>query len=153
MFGGGKQRKQNRSIEITKLSSLIADNVQIFGDVVFSGGLRVDGCIEGNISNKEDASGLLVLSEKGSIRGRVTTYDAVINGTIIGDLIVEHFLELQANARISGNISYRQLQMECGAIIEGKIDRIADEASLEEKQRDDGNVTSIAATQPHAVNG
>ena len=44
-----------------------------------------------------------------------------INGTIEGDLVVEHFLELQANARVTGNITYRQLQLECGATVDGKL--------------------------------
>lgn len=125
MFG----RKRNKSIEMTKLSSLVADNLEIVGDVLFSGGLRVDGTIEGNVLGKEGERSLLVLSEKGSIVGRVRAYDAVINGKIAGDLEVEHFLELQANAHVSGNIVYRQLQMECGAVIDGQLEQRGEAAS------------------------
>jgi cytoskeletal protein CcmA (bactofilin family) len=120
------RRKHNKSIEVTKLSSLMAVNVQIAGDVVFSGGLRVDGRVEGNVIGKDGDHGLLVLSEKGNIQGSVKVYDAVINGTVSGDLEVEHFLELQANARVSGNITYRQLQMECGATVDGRLERMSD---------------------------
>lgn len=122
-------RKRNRSIEMTKLSSLVAGNLEIVGDVIFSDGLRVDGRIQGNVINKDGERSLLVLSEKGSINGRVRAYDAVINGVITGDLEVEHFLELQSNARISGNIVYRQLQMECGAVVDGKLEKLDDGAS------------------------
>lgn len=122
MFG----RKRTRSIEMTKLSSLVADNLEIVGDVNFSGGLRVDGRIQGNVRNSDGERNLLVLSEKGSITGRVRAYDAVINGVIHGDLEVEHFLELQANARVTGNILYRQVQMECGAVVDGKLEKIGD---------------------------
>ena len=115
------RKKHNKSIEITKLSSLVADNMAIKGDVLFSGGLRVDGRIDGNVVSENNTNGLLVLSEKGTIHGSVRTYDAVINGTISGDLEVEHFLELQANARVTGNITYRQLQLECGATVDGKL--------------------------------
>ena len=126
MFFG---RKGKRTIEMTKLSSLVADNLEIVGDVIFSDGLRVDGRIQGNVINKDGQRSLLVLSEKGSISGRVRAYDAVINGVITGDLEVEHFLELQSNARISGNIVYRQLQMECGAVVDGKLEKLDDGAS------------------------
>ena len=126
MFFG---RKGKRTIEMTKLSSLVADNLEIVGDVIFSAGLRVDGRIQGNVINKDGERSLLVLSEKGSINGRVRAYDAVINGVIEGDLEVEHFLELQANARISGNIIYRQLQMECGAVVDGKLEKREDVTS------------------------
>jgi len=115
------RRKHNKSIEVTKLSSLVADNMAITGDVMFSSGLRVDGRIDGNVFCEPGVHGLLVLSEKGCINGSVRTYDAVINGTIAGDLEVEHFLELQANARVTGNITYRQMQLECGAAVEGKL--------------------------------
>lgn len=121
-------RKRKRTIEMTKLSSLVADNLEIVGDVLFSAGLRVDGRIQGNVINQDGERSLLVLSEKGSITGRVRAYDAVINGVITGDLEVEHFLELQSNARISGNIVYRQLQMECGAVVDGKLEKLGDEA-------------------------
>lgn len=125
MFG----RKPRRTIEVTKLSSLIADNVAITGDLVFSGGLRVDGHVQGNVIGQDGANGLLVLSDKGSISGRVKVYDAVVNGRIDGDLEVEHFLELQANARISGNITYRQLQLDCGATVDGQLERVGPESA------------------------
>jgi cytoskeletal protein CcmA (bactofilin family) len=115
------RRKHNKSIEVTKLSSLVADNMAITGDVAFSSGLRVDGRIDGDVASEDGANGLLVLSEKGSINGSVRTWDAVINGTINGDLEVLHFLELQANARVTGNITYRQMQLECGAAVEGRL--------------------------------
>ena len=62
-----------------------------------------------------------MLSNKGSVAGMVAVHDAVINGLVEGDLEVEHYLELQANARVTGNITYRTLKLECGASVEGKL--------------------------------
>ncbi len=121
-------RRRNRLIEVTRLSSLVAPNVRIRGDIVFSGGLRVDGAVDGNVLGSDGDHCLLVLSERGSIRGNVRVYDAVVNGTIEGDLEVEHFVELQAGSRITGNIVYRQLQMDCGATVEGKLERLGEAA-------------------------
>ena len=118
MFG----RKKHSSIEVTRLSSLIATGVAVVGDVIVTDGVRVDGQVAGNILSKPESKGLLVLSEKGRIEGGVRVHDAVINGTIVGDVEVDHFLELQANARITGNIRYRNLQMECGARVEGRLE-------------------------------
>ena len=136
------QRKKDKSIATTKLSSLIADNVRIVGDVVFSGGLRIDGHVEGNVTVEEGSRGLLVLSEKGHIRGRVCTYDAVVNGTIAGELVAHHFLELQAQAKVSGTITYQQLKMECGATIEGQIERTATDSQ-------DAKVIDLPHSHPH----
>jgi cytoskeletal protein CcmA (bactofilin family) len=117
------RRKKRTSIEVTKLSSLVAGNMEVDGDVIFEGGIRIDGRVAGNVFGRDESRGLLVLSEKGTIAGRVRVYDAVINGRVEGDLEVEHFLELQASARVSGNIVYRQLQMDCGATVDGKLER------------------------------
>ena len=123
------RRKSDQSIEVTKLSSLIDSGVEIVGDVVITDGLRVDGHVHGDVRAKPDARALLVLSDQGSIHGSVKVYDAVINGTITGDVEVEHFLELQPNARVIGNISYRQLRMECGATVDGRLERIVEQAA------------------------
>jgi cytoskeletal protein CcmA (bactofilin family) len=127
------RRKKRTSIEVTKLSSLVAGNMEVDGDVIFEGGIRIDGRISGNVIGKGESRGLLVLSEKGTIAGRVRVYDAVINGRVEGDLEVEHFLELQANARVSGNIVYRQLQMDCGATVDGTLERREDVGAGGEK--------------------
>ena len=42
------------------IAALVADNLEIVGDVLFSGGLRVDGTIEGNVLGKEGERSLLV---------------------------------------------------------------------------------------------
>jgi cytoskeletal protein CcmA (bactofilin family) len=123
MFG----KKRKKSLQVTKVSSLIAGNVEIDGDVVFSGGLRVDGRIKGSLINRDGAKGLLVLSESGSIDGSVRTHDAVIDGRIHGNLRVDNFLELQERAHVEGDISYRQLQMDCGATVTGRVERLEDE--------------------------
>jgi cytoskeletal protein CcmA (bactofilin family) len=117
-------RKRNSLIQVTKLSSFVATNVEVRGDIAFSGGIRVDGRVEGNVIGVDGTQGLLVLSEKGFIKGNVRVHDAVINGTIEGDVAVDHFLELQPGARVIGNITYRQLRMDCGAKVTGKLDRV-----------------------------
>ena len=142
------RRKRNPLIEVTKLSSLVATNVEIRGDIVFSGGLRVDGHVEGNLLGSEGEHGLLVLSEKGSIRGNVRVYDAVINGTIEGDLEVGHFVELQTGSRVTGNITYRQLQMDCGATVEGKLVRLTETGDASA-----GKVVDIGPAPRVAVTG
>ena len=134
------RRKQHPSIEVSKLSSLIAPGVEIVGDVIISDGLRVDGHVEGDVLCKPGMRGLLVLSEKASI-----------SGAIRGDLEVEHFLEPQPNARVTGNISYRQLKMDCGATVEGRLERLADEPA----ERSADNVVSLPVPQVvgHAMCG
>ena len=122
------KRAKRPTIEMTKLSSLIAEDVVIEGDLNFSGGIRIDGCIKGQVTCSPGAAGapaLLVLSDKGRIEGTVRCGDAVINGSVVGDLDVAHFLELQSSARVTGTIRYQHLQMDVGATVQGQLIQVA----------------------------
>ncbi len=121
------RRKNTMAIDASRLAGLLAHDTSVRGDVTFAGGLRIDGRVEGNVVGKPDDRGLLVLSEKGVIVGTVKVHDAVINGRIEGDLEVGHFLELQAGARVTGNISYRTMKLDCGATVDGKLVRVGDD--------------------------
>src|ERR687890_103297 len=100
----GSQKKQP-FIKMAQLSTLVAEGVEITGDVAFTGGMRIDGRIQGDLTGrKPDAKSpsLLVLSAKGHIEGAIRCGDAIINGTVVGDLDVEHRLELQCDAKVTG---------------------------------------------------
>ena len=126
------RKKNTMAIDVSRLASLLAHDTCVRGDVQFAGGLRIDGQVDGNVLGKPEGRGLLVLSEKGVIVGTVKVYDAVINGRVEGDLEVEHFLELQAGARVTGNITYRTLKLDCGATVDGKLERMGGEPEAAE---------------------
>ncbi|HWK83186.1 MAG TPA: polymer-forming cytoskeletal protein [Caldimonas sp.] len=124
--------KRQRFIKMAQLSTLVAEGVEITGDVVFSGGMRIDGRIKGNVTGRKPDGknpSLLVLSARGHIEGSIRCGDAVINGSVDGDLDVEHRLELQSDARVCGTIRYRQLQMDVGASVQGHLLRVAPPAA------------------------
>lgn len=119
-------KKKGPQVSVDKFSSLLSGNVDLVGDMQFQDGLKILGTVKGNVCHKPGAASLLALSAEGRIEGNVSSYDALIDGTIIGDLYVEHLLELHSNARVVGNIQYRQLSMENGATVDGKLTRLAE---------------------------
>lgn len=112
-------KKSNR-IQNT-IATLIGAETSIVGDIHFSGGLRVDGTIRGNISEPNNSPSTLILSEQGRIEGAVSASKLVINGKIIGPVKANQFIELQAKAHITGDVYYKSLEMHTGAVIEGKL--------------------------------
>lgn len=131
--------KKQPFIKMAQLSTLIAEGVEITGNLLFTGGMRIDGRVKGDITGRPSegkSPSLLVLSEKGHIEGSIHCGDAVINGVVIGDLDVEHRLELQSDAHVTGTIRYRQLQMDVGATVEGHLLRVAAPAAA-------GNVVEL----------
>ena len=124
MFG---KSKKSGLLETRESFSLIAEDVEIVGNVTFSAGMRIDGRLRGELLGRAgDAqkSSLLVLTDRGHIEGKVYCHDALINGTVVGDIDVENRLELQSEARVSGSIRYRSLQVEIGAVIDGRMIKV-----------------------------
>ncbi|TDI80449.1 MAG: polymer-forming cytoskeletal protein [Betaproteobacteria bacterium] len=103
------------------IDTLIGADTCIEGDIGFSGGLRVDGRIRGNVVATGDEPSTLVLSEQATIEGKIQVSHAVINGTIIGPIHTNEYLELQTKARVSGDVYYRVIEIQLGALIEGKL--------------------------------
>ena len=116
MFGGKKGSAPQSSID-----SLIGAGTRIEGNVIFSGGLRVDGEIRGNISCSNGAQGTLVISEKASVEGAVTVGHVVIIGTVIGPVCASESLELLSSARVTGDVEYHRIEMQQGAVIQGRM--------------------------------
>jgi cytoskeletal protein CcmA (bactofilin family) len=105
-----------------RIDCLIGAGTTVHGDVTFTGGLRVDGTVRGNVSTANGESGTLVVSEHARIDGEIDVSHVVINGTVNGPITANDFLELQAKARIAGDIAYRTLEMHLGAVVQGRLD-------------------------------
>ena len=113
-----KEKKVSRS---AVMNTLIGAGTTIRGDVTFSGGLHLDGRIEGVVRAEASSQAVLTVSDKGCIVGEIHVTQAVINGTIKGDIHATEHLELAGQARIEGNVSYKVLEMAAGSQITGKI--------------------------------
>lgn len=112
-------RKQNKPQN--RIDSLIGVGTRIEGDVSFTGGLRVDGEIKGNVTAVSDAASTLVVSEQARIEGDIRVSHLVVNGTIDGPVYASEFLELQSKSRVRGDVHYSRLEMHLGAVVEGRL--------------------------------
>lgn len=110
------------------IDTLIGVKTEIKGDISFSGGLRVDGKINGNITSTGDGGSTLVLSEHAQVNGNVTVPHLVINGTIKGNVLSQESIELQPEATIEGDVHYRMIEMALGASVNGNLVRDQEEA-------------------------
>lgn len=112
-------RKQSKPQN--RIDSLIGATTRIEGNVFFSGGLRVDGMIRGNVAALPDQPGTLVISEHARIDGEVEAAHVVVNGTVNGPVNATETLELQASSRVKGDVHYKSIEMLQGAIVEGRL--------------------------------
>ena len=123
MFGKRHSKPQNR------IDSLIGAETRIDGDLNFVGGLRVDGEVNGNVIAAPGKPSTLVLSEHGRINGEINVTHVVVNGVVDGPVHATEYLELQGKAKVTGDIHYKTLEIQLGAIVEGRLMHLADAVS------------------------
>jgi len=121
MFGKREPAPQKR------IDSLVGAGTTVRGDLVFQGGLRIDGTVHGNVTAAEGKPATLVVSEKARVDGRIEVSHVVVNGTVNGPVTATDSLELQPKARITGDVSYRRLEIHVGAVIQGRLDPVQGE--------------------------
>lgn len=114
------KRKQHSTPQ-KRIDSLIGEGTVVSGDVVFVGGLRIDGHIRGNVTAANGDPSTLVVSAKAQIDGEIRVSHVVVNGTVNGPVSADDYLELQPKARITGDVTYRTLEMHVGAVIQGRL--------------------------------
>ena len=101
------------------ITTLIDRDITIKGDTTYSGGLRLDGKIIGDLTVLGDAGGTLIMGEESRITGNVMIETGIINGRVIGNIKCLDYLELNANSVITGDIEYSTIEIHAGARVNG----------------------------------
>jgi cytoskeletal protein CcmA (bactofilin family) len=104
-----------------RIDTLIGAGTTITGDINFSGGLRVDGEIKGNVRAAGDGPTTLVISEHARVEGEIAVSHVVVNGTVNGPVLSSEFLELQDKARVNGDVQYSTIEIHLGAVVQGSL--------------------------------
>ena len=125
----------------SQIDSLIGVGTHIDGNINFSGGLRVDGRVTGNIVALTEKSSTLVLSDQAVIEGKIVVSHAVVNGTVSGAIHASEYVELQPKAKVSGDIHYKAMEIQLGASVDGMLHH------LDNVQVDNKVVPLIPASQ------
>ena len=136
MFSKNKTRTAN-------IDTVIGQNTILKGDVHFAGGLHVEGLIQGNLIANNKEKSILVLSQKRRIEGDIRGSVAVLDGEVLGNVTASVSLELAQHVRVKGNVSYKILEMEGGATVNGVLSQLesTDQLIIEESQPKLGKVS------------
>jgi cytoskeletal protein CcmA (bactofilin family) len=100
--------------------TLIDANARVVGDVHFTGGLHIQGRIEGNLLAGPEG-GDLVIGEGGVIVGEVHAPRVTISGEVHGDIYASEKVKLESKAQVAGNVYYRLVEIVVGARIDGLL--------------------------------
>ncbi len=108
------------STDRNEVNTLIGNTTTVKGDMHFTGVLKIDGTIQGNLVAESNDS-VLILDDEGNIEGEVRVPNMIINGTINGNVFASEKIDLYPQAKITGDVHYNLLEMEVGAEVNGRM--------------------------------
>ncbi len=108
-------RLMDNSVEAKTL--IVGQGISLSGDINACARLVVEGSVRANLQ----ACRSIIIAETGLFDGNAAIDDADIYGRFEGDLVVRKRLLIRASGRVSGTISYGQIEVEAGGKIAGSI--------------------------------
>jgi cytoskeletal protein CcmA (bactofilin family) len=122
-----------RDIKEGTLSGFVGGGTVVTGEANFKAMMRVDGHLSGRVSS---TSGTLIVGANGRVDANIEVANAVIHGTINGDIIATQRLELGRAAKVHGNIQTPSLIIEQGAIFEGSCKMLQMTAAVDKGKKE-----------------
>lgn len=126
-YGTAQTRTESDGRKLT-----IGQGITMSGEIENCDQLLVEGTVEATLNGAK----LLDIAETGIFYGSVDIEEAVIAGRFEGDLTVDGRVTVEATGTVIGTITYRELTVEAGANIEGKISSFASAGAKTETATD-----------------
>lgn len=114
MFG----RKKNSEDFADQVETIIGHSTTVKGTLVSSGALRIDGQFEGEVKTSAN----LIIGESGIVKATVAAKNALIAGTVTGNMDVDDKLELLPTGKIVGDLKVGSLIIGEGAVFKGNCE-------------------------------
>ncbi|HZS45106.1 MAG TPA: polymer-forming cytoskeletal protein [Blastocatellia bacterium] len=128
--------KSSPSTGSGEFRGFLGQGTELTGDLSFSDMMRIDGHINGHVNT----TGHLIIGETGMLEAGIKVGVLSVSGTIKGTIVATEKVEIHKTGKVYGDIFTPVLNIEEGAIFEGKcqMSKAAREA---------------AAALEHSVNG
>ncbi|WP_051309351.1 bactofilin family protein [Desulfogranum japonicum] len=103
------------SVNKEVISSVIAEQMEITGELRFKGKARIDGQLHGNLHGEA-----LVLSKSGRVDGDMILESLICHGKVTGNITAK-VVTVHSSACIKGKLIAESLTVEPGALLSGEI--------------------------------
>ncbi len=99
-----------------EVTVVLQKGCRLEGRLQFEGTARIDGQFSGEIFTPD----VLIIGADAQVQGQIEADIVVISGKFEGEIFATHRVELQAPAVVKGTIQSAVLQIEEGALFDGK---------------------------------
>ncbi len=117
----GRHSMRQKKSGAEKGVTLIAANTEVSGNLHFVNQLYINGHVKGNITADADSDATVIVSEEGSVTGEIRVPNVVVNGSVEGNVYATSRMELARNAEVKGNVYYKLIEMQLGAMVDGQL--------------------------------
>jgi cytoskeletal protein CcmA (bactofilin family) len=98
------------------ISTILGHDCKFTGDIDAKGSVRVDGEFDGKILSSDS----VIVGKGGVVKGEIHAGHAVVSGTVEGNVFAKKKVELEAGARLIGDVESVSLVIEDGVFFEGR---------------------------------
>jgi cytoskeletal protein CcmA (bactofilin family) len=98
--------------------NVLNTDVEIKGNLKFSGELVFDGKLDGEIST----DGVLNLGENATVNGNISAQSVVLRGKVNGNITAKEKIDIKSKAELFGDIRSTKLVIEEGVTFVGKTE-------------------------------
>ena len=125
------------------MSGFVGGGTVLTGETTFDAMLRVDGHLKGSVTSED---GTLIIGANGRVDADILVSEAIINGSVEGDVTASEKLTLGRTATVVGNIQSPRLIIEDGGILEGSCRMLESKDALESKAQEQAMAYSTNET-------
>lgn len=114
------ERKSARYSQ-SRTDTMIGAGVRVAGNLTFTGVLRIQGDILGDVSCDADSSGTIVVGQSGNVTGTIKAPHIVVSGRVHGPAHSSESIEIHKGACFVGDTFYKEIEIHAGGVIEGSL--------------------------------
>lgn len=107
--------KKEKDLEESEIKSILSNDLKVEGNIKSEGKIRIDGEVIGNVSGD-----YVILGNGSKVKGNLNGGRFIVMGNIEGNVSCE-ILELKSSANVKGDINAKQLSVEAGSGISGRV--------------------------------
>lgn len=109
-----------------EITTILGRGSSFAGKLTFEGAVRIDGHFKGEIQT----DGMLVLGETADVQAEIRAATVVVQGSVRGEIVATESLEIQAPARVYGNLTTPSLTIQKGSLFQGQSRMEGDSARV-----------------------
>ncbi len=111
-----------------RIASQLEPDIELVGDLSFSGLLQVKGNIYGNVIAATDTDATLLIEAGATITGEVRAPYIRIRGKVTGDVFATSRISISASSTVIGDIHYSEIELDQGAQLSGRLIALNEDA-------------------------